>query len=294
MRKSSGGFSLVELLTALFIVCILVIALTVIYDASIKTLSVISVKLEKGLTSSEIMRLIVDDIVKVSSGDSDTSFSLKTKMFNNVALYRFEIISKIYDNTGKELFYRKVIWQSDYDSNTGTISLYRCMGGMAVEDPILSTQAKENPDTDIFVPVCRGLTYFTVQVPQVQDTPEGPIVNYVDQWASDEMPGGVAVTLSFTPPVEYVTGQVEVPVEDRTVETVSVNRSKQYKFQFVAKDLEAASVQEEEKTDEEMTDDEKSEQQQSGQQSKKEGEGETEQDSPERPERKQKEGGDEK
>jgi hypothetical protein len=121
---------------------------------------------------------------------------------------------------------------------------------MAVEDPVLSTQAKENPDVDIFVPVCRGLTYFSMQIPQVQDTPEGAIVNYTDKWSADEMPGGVMITLSFEPPVEYVTGQIEVPVEDRTAQTVSVNRSREYKFQFVAKDLDAAYGQQDEQQEE--------------------------------------------
>ncbi len=252
MRKISGdGFALVELLTALFIVCILVISLTTIYDASTRAIASVNQRIEKGSSTSEIMRLIVDDITKASSAGTDTTFTLKSKLSGGAALYRFEIASKIYDNTGKELIYQKVIWQSDYDFITDTISLYRSAGGMMPSDPIASTQAKENPQSDIFIPVCQGLTYFTIKVPQIQDTPQGQIVDYLDQWANDEMPGGVVVELSFEPPVEYVTGEIEVLPEDRLVESISLNRSKEYRFQFVAKDLDAAYGQEEELLEEE-------------------------------------------
>ncbi len=252
MRKINGtGFALVELLTALFIVCILVIALTTIYDSSTKAISAINQRIEKGGATSEIMWLIVDDITKASSADTDTTFLLKTKIFDGAALYRLEIASKVFDNTGKELIYQKVIWQSDYDIYTRTISLYRSKGGMMPLDPVLGAEQAGQSQSDIFVPVCHGLTYFTIQIPQVQDTPQGQIVNYLDQWGNDEMPGGVIVDLSFEQPVEYVTGEVEVLPEDRLIESISLNRSKEYKFQFIAKDLDAAYAQEEEPVEDE-------------------------------------------
>jgi len=247
MRKiNRRAFALVELLTALFIVCILVMALTTIYESSTNAIAAINQRIEKGASTSEIMRLIVDDVTKASSADTDTSFTLRSKLSGGIALYRLEIASKIYDNSGKELVYQKIIWQSDYDLFTGTISLYRCSGGMIPADPVLSTEAKENPQSDIFVPVCQGLTYFTIQIPQIQDTPEGQIINYLDQWEAAEMPGGVIVDLSFEPPVEYVTGETEVLIEDRLIESISLNRSREYRFQFIAKDLDAAYGQEEE------------------------------------------------
>ncbi len=255
MRKiCRDGFALVELLTALFIVCILVIALTTIYDASTRAIASINQRIEKGASTSEIMQLIVDDITKASSAGTDTTFTLKSKLAGGAVLYRFEVASKIYDNTGKELIYQKVIWQSDVDLFTGTMSLYRCAGGMMPSSPVASEQAKENPQSDIFVPICQGLTYFTIKVPQIQDTPQGQVVDYLDQWSNPEMPGGVVVELSFELPVEYVTGETEVLPEDRLVESISINRSKEYKFQFVAKDLDAAYGQEEEMTEEDLTD----------------------------------------
>jgi prepilin-type N-terminal cleavage/methylation domain-containing protein len=252
MRRK--GFSLVELLTALFIVSILVIAMATIYQSAVGAIGAIDEKLESGFGSTDIMHLIVDDISTVSSLDTDTSLTLQSKAVDGITVYRLEIISKIYDNAGKEIVYKKVIWQSDYDYLTGTISLYRCMGGMDVEDPILNTQARNNPDNDIFVPVVSGLTYFTMQVPQITATSQGEIENYLDSWEKDEMPGGIMVTLSFAPPVEYITGEVEVAEEDRVVRRISVNRSKEYKFKFVAKDLEEIYGEEDE--DEMSEDDE--------------------------------------
>ena len=249
MRKPKG-FSLVELLTALFIVCILVVALTTIYSASVNAISAIDEKLEDGFNSNDIIHRIVDDVSTVSSYDTDTSLTLKSKIVDGVTLYRLEVLSKIYDNSGKEIEYKKVIWQSDYDFATGEISLYRCMSGMAVEDPVLSTDARNNPDVDIFVPVCSGLTYFTMQVPQVTNTSAGEIENYLDSWEKDEMPGGIMVELSFAPPVEYVTGEVEVVAEDRISRRISVNRSREYKFKFVAKDLEGIYGDDQDETEE--------------------------------------------
>lgn len=237
MNSRNKAFSLVEVLASLFIVCVMVAVLTVIYQSSRQALAAVDERLDSGFFSSEVMQLIVEDIDKLSASDSDSSLQLQSKLVGGGVVYRLEIINKIYDNDGKEVEYRKVIWQSDYDSLTQSYTLYRCYSGMSVEDPVLSTQAREFPDSDIFVPVCEGLTYFTISVPKIQQTQQGQEVEYLDRWEEEGMPGGLVVELSFAPAVEYVTGEVEVPVEKRLMRTIAVNRARDYGFEFVAKNL---------------------------------------------------------
>jgi hypothetical protein len=245
------AFSLAELLTALIIVSILVIAMTTIYQASMSAVLAIDEKLDEGFGSTDVLHRMLDDISTVSSLDTETSLTLESKVVDGVAVYRLEVVSNIYDNAGKEVLYKKVIWQSDYDYMTGTISLYRCMGGLDIEDPILNTQARNNPDSDIFVPVVSGLTYFTIQVPQETNTSQEQYEDYLDVWDKEDMPGAILVELSFAEPVEYVTGEVEVPVEDRITRRISVNRSKDYKFRFIPKDLEGIYGEDEEQLEDE-------------------------------------------
>ena len=240
MRVNVKAFSLIELLTALFIVSIMVISLTTIYDSSIKAIGAIDEKLEDGFDSTNILHLIVDDVARVSSLDTDTTFALKSKTIDGVMVYRLEIIGKIYDNDGKEMEYKKVVWQSDYDYLSDTTTLYRCEAGMGVQDPLLGTQQRENEGSEIFVPVCSGLTHFSIQVPSGNTISGEEEEEYADSWEQDGMPGGIIVEMSFTPPVEYITGEVEVPLEDRVSRRISVNRSRQYRFEFIPKDLDAA------------------------------------------------------
>ncbi len=252
MRRA---FSLVELLSALFIVSLMVIGLAIVYTNSVDAITAIDNELESSFGTTNIVHLIAEDISKVSSLDTDTSLRLESKNVDGFTLYRLEIISKIYDNNGEQIEFKKVIWQSDYDFETDSITLYRCMTGMGVEDPILSTQARNNPESDIFVPVCTGLTHFTMQVPRITNTSQGIEENYLDSWEKDEeMPGAIVVELSFREPVEYVTGEVEVLPEDITTRWVSVNRSRDYKFKFVSKDLEEIYGEEEEEEDEQDED----------------------------------------
>ena len=239
MRKNVKAFSLVELLTALFIVSILVISLTTIYDSSIMAITAIDEKLEDGFDAVNILHLIVDDVARVSSLDTDTTFALKSKTVDGVMVYRLEIIGKIYDNDGKEMEYKKIVWQSDYDYLNGTTTLYRCEAGMGVQDPLLGTQQRKNVGREIFVPVCFGLTHFTIQVPSGSAIKGNELEQYADSWEEDGMPGGIIIEMSFAAPVEYITGEVEVPLEDRVSRRISVNRSRQYRFEFIPKDLDA-------------------------------------------------------
>ncbi|AQQ09380.1 Type II secretory pathway, component PulJ [Sedimentisphaera cyanobacteriorum] len=228
MRK---GLTLLELLAALAVTSIILITMVTLLYASQNTLKTINTELDASTRSQEILQKIAEDINEFAAEGENVTFKLESKNTPEGLLYRFEMTNYFNTTSNQKDVFKKVVWQSDFDVMLGTFVIYRSRSGMQLEDSVVSTEQKQNPEREIYVPVTTGATYFSLQA---YDNDK-----LLDEWKDDDMPGAMFIGVSFDPPVELITGEVVVPEEDRFYRTVSVSRARNYDFKFVEKDLEA-------------------------------------------------------
>lgn len=227
MRKA---LSLLEILASLAVITIIIITMVTLLHASQQTLETIERELDGNSASQELLQKITEDINEFCSQSENTNLVLQHKSTPEGNLYRLEITNFFNGNANTKLIYKKVVWQSDYDINMGTFIIYRARSGMNLEDTLTSTEQQENLDKEIYVPVCTDATYFSIQAFNDEIL--------TDSWSNSDFPAALFLSISFAPPVEYITGDIEVPEEDRLFRTVSVSRAREYNFKLVNKDLE--------------------------------------------------------
>jgi hypothetical protein len=138
-----------------------------------------------------------------------------------------EILRNINDSKDQPQVLEKIVWQSSIDPDSGLLTLYRSHSGIALEDTLLDTQ-KEPWQRELFVPICRGITMFRIEVPKDNTT--------VDRWTGEVLPPAIKITLSFAQPYKTVTGAFDVPEEDKLVRTIAIDRTRKVSFNVPALD----------------------------------------------------------
>ena len=138
------------------------------------------------------------------------------------------IDSTIYDSAGRPQTFERIVWQSKIDADANGLILYRAHSGYAMEDGILDAP-KEKYERELFIPICKGLTHFSVQAVQGK--------TLLDKWTKEELPMALTITLSFAKPVENLFGKYEVPKEKMVQRTIAVDRTKQISYVFVKQEF---------------------------------------------------------
>jgi type II secretory pathway component PulJ len=230
-----AAFTLLETLAALMIAAMMLSVLLMVYDRARSSVTSAAEKLDQRLLPAEILQRLAEDLDRLATPGADTRISVENKFDEGYSTARFTIVSQIYDGRSRPRALEKIIWQTNYDLEAGSLVLYRSHSGLALEDKLLGQQFAENPDREIFIPLCSGVTFFQVQALQAG--------NLQSSWLSDQQPAGLVVTISFAEPFEATTGGWDVPQEEKIARTISIDRTRKIKLSLAPPGTQAGPEQ---------------------------------------------------
>ena len=228
--RKPAGFSLAEVLAALTIAAMVLVAVLGIYSRAETSAAAITRKLDSFRLSSEVLQRIAEDLDRIIASGTDTKVTVENKFEKGYPTARLTILKTIYDNKDKKQTFEEIIWQGsyDYDNDANGLVLYRSHSGVALEDKLLDAKKKSLGVHELFVPICTGATFFRIQVPRGED--------FQDKWNINSLPPGIVVTISFAEPFKTVTGALDVPEEEKITRTIAIDRTRKIKFIFVKKE----------------------------------------------------------
>jgi prepilin-type N-terminal cleavage/methylation domain-containing protein len=199
------GFSLAEVLAALMIGAMILVAVLGIYSRAERSAAAINRKLDSSQLPREILQRIAEDLDKIMT------------------------IQQTIDNKKNEKqTFEEIIWQSSFNFDANSLTLYRSHSGIELEDKLLDEKRADWEKERPFVPVCTGLTFFKIQVPTGE--------NFQDDWTSPSLPPGITVTISFAKPYKTITGTFDVPDSEKISRTIAIDRTRKIKFILLPKE----------------------------------------------------------
>lgn len=241
ISRRHRGFSLAEVIAALTIGAMVMVAVLAIYDRAQKASASIIRRLDSSRLPSEVLQRIAEDLDGIITAGADTKITIPGAKFDNLyPTARLEILKTFYDEKSKKQTFEEIIWQAsyDYDSDADGLVLYRSHSGIAVEDKLLD-EARETWERDYtFIPICQGITFFGVQIPQVmtKEKEKEQEKKFIDKWDKEELPGAVTVTISFAEPAKALDGTFEVDDEEKIRRTIALDRTRKIKFHIERKE----------------------------------------------------------
>ncbi|MBP8302562.1 MAG: hypothetical protein KBE04_00380 [Phycisphaerae bacterium] len=179
---------------------------------------------------SEVFQLIREDLDQVTASPG-TRILIDNKREKGYPVARLILRKTITDKKNAEQVFEEIIWQATYDIATDRVTLYRSHSGLALEDRLLDRRRRSVEAQYPFIPVCGGLTTFTVRAPQG--------VNLLERWASPALPTGVEVTMSFADPIRTPQGELAIPESDQITRMIAVDAMRMVRFEVVAPDANA-------------------------------------------------------
>jgi hypothetical protein len=249
------GFSLIEALVALVIAVMALTVVFAIYDRARRASDSIMAKLDSSSLPAEILQRIAEDIDRLAGPGADAAITIANSFQSGLPAAQLTVSSYIRDKDGKQQILEKVVWQTDYDMPTGRLILYRSHSGLTWEDNLLDKEQRADwtPDRQLFVPLCTGISFFRVQVPQPKtltsqtNDPNRRTTTrqnrydqqveeqkFLDVWNQPTLPQAILITISFAAPIEgRGIGGAEVPDEQKIKRTVVIDRSKKMEFVYV-------------------------------------------------------------
>jgi hypothetical protein len=233
MKKTSGinkmpqGLSLAEVLVALTIGAMVIVAVLGIYHRAENSAAVVTRRLDNSRLPGEVLQRIAEDLDNIISSSSDATITIENK-FENVASImlvpaaKLTITRTIKDSRDREQIFQEIIWQSSYsfESATNSLILYRSSGGLNMEDKVLEKN-KDDFERELFVPVCSGITFFKVSALAGKDP--------IEKW-NGSPPRGIVVTISFAEPYKTADGTFDVPDEEKFTRTIAIDRTRKIRF----------------------------------------------------------------
>jgi len=235
--REQRGFSLVEMLAALLIGTMVLVAVLGIYSRAGRSADAITHKLDSSRLPSEVLQRIAEDLDRIIASGSDTRVTIENKLDNLYPTARLTILKNYYDKGSRPQILEEIIWQTSYDYETDSLVLYRSHRGIASEDKLLDEKREDWEKGYPYVPICDGVTFFKIQVPRGEEL--------LDRW-SGSPPPGIVVTISFAEPFKTVAGDLDVPDEEKITRTIAVDRTRKIKFIFVEKKDEEDESEDEE------------------------------------------------
>jgi len=224
-----AGFSLAEVLAVLVVVSMVLVAVLAVYSQAERAAAAVTRKLDVFQVPSEVLQRIAEDLDRVVSPGSEVKMTIDNKFADGLPSAKLTILRTIVDSRNKPRTLEEIIWQSGYDFETNTegMVLYRGHSGIMLEDKLLDDQRADWEKGYPLVPVCSGVTYFRIVVPQGERLPDK------DKWPSGPLPRSIKVTISFAEPVETPLGTYEVPEKQRVTRTMAIDRTRPIRFNIV-------------------------------------------------------------
>jgi len=222
-----NGFSLAEMLAVLTISSMILIAVLSIYSRAENAAAGVTRRLDSVSLPAEILQRIAEDLDRVAGTSSGAKVTIENKIVNGLQTAKLVISTTFYNKENKEQTFEEIVWQGnyDYEADKGLI-LYRSHSGITAEDKLLDDQ-KENWEKELFVPICRGITFFKIEACM-----DGGLVN---GWTNPSLPYGIMVTVSFAEPFKKLDGTLDVPEAEKISRTIAVNKNRKIRFEIVEK-----------------------------------------------------------
>lgn len=221
------GFSLAEVLAAMTIGAMVVVAVLAIYHRAEQSAGAAIRRLDESQLPREVLQYIAEDLDRMIASGSDAKVTIQNKLESTasgklIPAARLSFTRMITDTLYKEHIFEEVIWQSSYniESLSDGLVLYRSHSGMNLEDKVLQ-ENKYDWEREAFVPICSGVTFFNISATAGE--------NLVERWDGTP-PTGITVTLSFAEPFKNVDGTYDVPEEDKITRTIAIDRTRKIRF----------------------------------------------------------------
>ena len=224
------GFSLVEILAAMVIGTMILIAVFKVYGKATRTAAVVTRNLDSFRRPYEVLQLIAEDLDKMITTNSDTSIIIVNRYIENYAAAILVVTEKYKDSTNKDQNYKEIYWQCNIDpeGDADDLVLYRLYDGVTPEDKLLDKD-KDEFERKSYAPICEGVTYFDIEIYSDKKRPE-------DIWAGG-MPFGVTITISFAEPFKNDEGNYDVPESEKYSRTIAFDKSRKIKFDVSEEEL---------------------------------------------------------
>ncbi len=226
-RKLLRAFSLAEVLAALVIGSMILIAVLAVYSRLESSANAVIGKLDDSRLPREVLQLIAEDLDRIITDSKDVKITFQNKKLRDGYNSAQLVISRTYNDKNNNVQdFEEIVWQTayDYESFTDGLVLYRSHSGLVLEDKLLD-ELREDWQRGLFIPVCSGVTFFQLQAA----TKTSP----TDRWSGSNLPRNLIVTVSFAQPVETFAGQWEVPDSEKITRTITVDRTRKMKFEIV-------------------------------------------------------------
>ena len=225
--RDKAAFSLAEVLVALTIGAMVLVAVLSIYSRAETSAAAITRKLDSSRLPSEVLQRIAEDLDRTAAPGADTKVTIENKFENGFSTARLTVLKTIYNNKNEKQTFERIVWQTNYNNDANSLVLYRSNSGIALEDKLLD-ERKEDWEKELFVPICTGVTFFKIQVPTGE--------NFQDNWTSDSLPPGIVVTISFAEPFKTLSGILDMPEDEKVIRNIAIDRTRAIKFILVKKE----------------------------------------------------------
>lgn len=225
ISRKLSGFSLAEMLAALTIGAMILVAVVSIYSRAERSADTISRRLDSSRLPGEVLQRIAEDLDRTISAGSNAKITIENKFENGFPSARLTIRKTITDSKNQEQTFEEITWQSSADMDSNSLVLYRSHRGLALEDKLLDEKRESWEEDYSFVPICAGVTFFRIQVLQGE--------SLQDKWAGDALPAGIVATISFARPFDTLTGSFDVPDAEKISRTIAIDRTRKIGFEIV-------------------------------------------------------------
>ncbi len=181
-------------------------------------------KIESPALGAEVLQRIAEDLDRIVGADDNVTVQIRNGFDNGFVTAELTIRRTMEDAEDKDQVLEEITWRAgyDYDSAVPGMVIYRSRTGIGLEDKLLDARREDWESNYPLIPICRGVTYFRVEVPKGDGA--------VDRWSDPMPPPGVRVMLSFAKPYETVRGTMDVLDEEKVTRTIAVDRLRTIRF----------------------------------------------------------------
>jgi len=221
------GFSLAEVLTALVIASMVLVAVLGIYSRAERSAAAITRRLDDSRLPSEVLQRIAEDLDRIIASDAYTTISIKNKFVKGYPTAQLAITKTIVDAKKRAKIFEHIVWQTNYDYDANGLILYRHRTSeLGLWEDKLLDEEREIWEQALFVPICYGITFFKVQAVK-----NG---KYLDKWIG-QMPPGIVVSISFAEPFKTLENTWDMFDEQKFMRTIAIDRTRKIKFKIAPK-----------------------------------------------------------
>ena len=221
------GFSLAEVLAAMVIASMVMVAVLGIYSRAESSAATIKRKFDSSRLPVEVLQRIAEDLDQIMTTDAYTKISIKNKFEKGFPTAQLTITKTVVGRT-KPMTFENIVWQTNYDYDSDSLVLYRQRTSEIglLEDKLLDEE-RENWEQALFVPICEGITFF-----EIKALKNGELL---DKFIG-RMPLGIQVTISFAEPFKTLTNTFDVYDEEKFTRAIAVDRTRKIKFKIAPKE----------------------------------------------------------